>query len=119
MKKQNRQDKNKNLSCREYREMIVPFLENRLDNKEKRFFMKHIDHCTGCKEELKIQYLVREGLSRLEKGKNFDFHKDFDYKVKQEKSDGNKIYVMQNMVNMLSVVSVIGVIVCLIISIFK
>lgn len=119
MKKNKRQDKNRNKTCREYKELIVSFLDNTLDNKEKRLLIKHIENCAECKEELKIQYLVREGLIRLEKGKNFDFHKDFDQKVKHEKSDGTKIYMMQNLVNLLSITSVVGVILCLLISILK
>ena len=46
--------------------------------KEAEHFLNHIQKCEECKEELSIQYLVKEGTARLEGGGNFDLSKDLD-----------------------------------------
>ena len=38
--------------------------------------LEHINNCTQCKEELNIQFLVNEGLVRLEEGEAFDLQKE-------------------------------------------
>ena len=39
-------------------------------------FLEHVDECENCKDELRIQYLIYEGLERLETGATFDVDKD-------------------------------------------
>ena len=47
-----------------------------LTTEELREFMEHIENCTDCKEELTIEFLVSEGLVRLENGAVFDLQKE-------------------------------------------
>lgn len=57
---------------------MVPFVKKNLSDIESMRLIKHTEVCKECKEELKIQFLVREGLKRLETGGNFNLEKDFE-----------------------------------------
>ena len=66
------------MDCKEVQKSIAAFLNEELSGKEAEQFLNHIEQCEECKEELSIQYLVREGTARLEGGGNFDLSKDLD-----------------------------------------
>ena len=40
--------------------------------------MEHISGCKDCREELSIQFLVQEGMARLEDGESFDLHQELE-----------------------------------------
>ena len=69
------------MTCKETEKVIPLFLQDDLDTEDLREFMGHIDGCDDCKEELTIQFLVREGLARLEAGNVFDLQKELKYRV--------------------------------------
>lgn len=60
------------MNCKEIEKMIPAFLEDELDTEDLHEFIEHIDKCNECKEELSIQFLVSEGMLRLETGNVFD-----------------------------------------------
>lgn len=64
------------MECKEAEKLIPLFLEDELETDELREFMEHIDKCSECKEELSIQFLVSEGLIRLETGNVFDLQNE-------------------------------------------
>lgn len=72
------------MTCKEAEKLIPIFLEDDLDTDDLREFMEHIDECGECKEELSIQFLVKEGLSRLEAGSVFDLKNELDYRIELE-----------------------------------
>ena len=43
--------------------------------------MEHVEGCPECKEELSIQFLVTEGLERLEGGNNFNLQEELLLKL--------------------------------------
>lgn len=108
----------KTVVCREYKQNIVPFLLEELDPKTVRQLLKHVKQCSDCREELKIQFMVREGLNRLEKGKNFDFRKDFDAKMKKEEKNNTLICRTQKAVYFAEITGIIGTIAILLVSLF-
>lgn len=61
--------------------MIPAFLQDELSGKELEDFIEHIEGCPECKEELSIQFLVSEGLERLEAGNNFNLQKALENKL--------------------------------------
>ena len=71
------------MNCKEVQRNITAFLEGELQGKGAETFLNHISQCPECKEELSIQYLVREGTARLEEGGSFDLSKDLDILMKQ------------------------------------
>lgn len=58
--------------CKETEKMIPLFLEDDLDTDDLKAFLEHIERCEECREELTIQFLVTEGMARLETGSVFD-----------------------------------------------
>lgn len=66
------------MDCKEVQKNIAAFLNGELQDKDAEHFLNHIESCDECKEELSIQYLVREGTARLEGGGSFDLSKDLD-----------------------------------------
>ena len=54
------------------------FLNGKLEGKECRQLLRHIEECAKCREELRIQYLLQEGMFRLEHGGTFDIDSDFE-----------------------------------------
>lgn len=64
------------MKCKEFEEMIPNFVANNLDYAVTNQFLEHWNSCKLCKEELNIQFLVNEGLVRLEEGEAFDLQKE-------------------------------------------
>lgn len=69
------------MTCKELEKMIPLFLADDLDTDDLREFLEHIDQCEECEEELTIQFLVLEGLSRLEAGNVFDLKNELDFRM--------------------------------------
>lgn len=69
------------MTCKETEKMIPFFLQDDLETEELREFMEHIDECDDCREELTIQFLVTEGMSRLEEGNVFDLQNELRYRM--------------------------------------
>ncbi|MCM1136666.1 MAG: zf-HC2 domain-containing protein [Clostridium sp.] len=72
------------MTCKETEKLIPIFLEDDLDTVDLREFLEHIEGCEECKEELSIQFLVKEGLSRLEAGSVFDLKNELEYRIETE-----------------------------------
>lgn len=72
---------NRDMDCKQVEKMIPQFLADDLTTEELREFMEHIENCTDCKEELTIEFLVSEGLVRLENGAVFDLKKELSERI--------------------------------------
>ena len=70
------------MKCKDAVRLIPLFLDDDLDNKDLSEFLKHIDNCEECREELTIQFLVKEGMHRLESGNTFNLKVELDYMLK-------------------------------------
>lgn len=64
------------MDCKEFNSLIQDFLHDRLNEVKLTDFLAHLDECESCRDELGIQYLIYEGLERLESGDTFDVEKD-------------------------------------------
>ena len=74
------------MDCNKIQRQIPTFLKDELKSRELMRFLKHMDTCEECKEELTIQYLSSEGISRLEEGKTFDLDRELqEYMLRTEK----------------------------------
>lgn len=69
------------MECKQAEKAIPQFLADELTINELRDFMEHIEKCEECREELTIEFLVREGLSRLESGNVFDLQKELNERL--------------------------------------
>lgn len=70
------------MTCKDAVRIIPLFLDDDLDNRDLSDFLRHIDNCEECKEELTIQFLVKEGMNRLESGNTFNLKMELDYLLK-------------------------------------
>lgn len=66
------------MNCKDADKLIPLFLDDDLDNGNLADFLNHIDNCDECREELTIQFLVKEGMQRLESGNTFNLKQDLD-----------------------------------------
>ena len=73
------------MNCKEVDKFIPLFLSDDLSNLELTDFLNHIDKCPECKEELTIQFLVSEGMQRLEDGDTFNLREELDGIIKTAK----------------------------------
>lgn len=71
------------MTCKEAEKIIPLFLEDNLDTDDLREFMEHMNRCEECKEELSIQFLVLEGLTRLETGNVFDLQNELKHRMEE------------------------------------
>lgn len=69
------------MDCKETQKHINEFLRDELDEDITEEFMQHVTECKECMEELTIQYLVTEGLQRLETASAFDAQRELEEKL--------------------------------------
>nr|WP_242828849.1 zf-HC2 domain-containing protein [[Eubacterium] cellulosolvens] len=51
-------NKSRNLTCREAEALIGAYLNNTISDRDKAAFLKHIDNCDKCYEELETDFMV-------------------------------------------------------------
>lgn len=73
--------------CKRCIKSIPKFLDDELDIDSLRDFIEHVECCEECKEELTIEFLVREGLNNLEEGRSFDLNKGLKARIEQAQKD--------------------------------
>lgn len=66
------------MKCMEVEKEIPLFLENKLEGKEIREFVEHMEGCKECREELSVHFLALEGIDIIEEGESFDLDKELD-----------------------------------------
>ena len=77
------------MDCKSIEKLIPKFIKNECTPKEETMFLEHIKECAECKEELTIEFLLAEGLNRLESGESFDLNAELEKRLK-EKSNSKK-----------------------------
>ena len=60
------------MECKEFEKRIPDFIKRRMNYVTLKAFAEHVEECPKCEEELTIQFLIDEGLVRLEEGSAFD-----------------------------------------------
>lgn len=73
------------MNCKEFEKKIPDFINQTMDFPTLKEFSGHMEHCEGCKEELIIQFLVTEGMQRLEEGDAFDLQRELDERLEAAK----------------------------------
>ena len=63
------------MTCKEAEKKIPYFLQDELEGRKLAEFVEHIENCPECEEELTIQFLVTEGMGKLEEGDDFNLQK--------------------------------------------
>lgn len=73
------------LDCKDYEKLIPDFLADKLDSENTEKFIAHIEGCQECMEELSIQFLITEGMNRLEQGSTFELTKELSTLIEDNK----------------------------------
>lgn len=71
------------MNCKEFEKTVPDFMNKKMDFIKMKRFLEHLRKCPNCKEELNIQFLIDEGLARLEEGGPFDLQKEIAELVKE------------------------------------
>lgn len=104
------------MDCKEEEKMIPAFLQDDLDSKELKQFISHIEDCPECTEELSIQFLVSEGLERLEAGNNFNLQNALTMKLEDAKHQVRVRRILQDTLLCLEVAVGAAILIALIIA---
>ena len=75
----------KDMDCKEFEKLIPDFIHRKLDYLTLKRFSEHMALCGNCKEELEIQFLVTEGIQRLEEGGAFDLQSELEQRLEEAK----------------------------------
>ncbi len=73
------------MDCKEFEKRIPGFIKRKLDYVTLKAFIEHLEDCSKCREELTIQFLIDEGLVRLEEGSAFDL--SYELRVRFHEAD--------------------------------
>lgn len=69
------------MDCKETQRCIRLFLMDELDGGTAQEFVEHVHSCNECMEELTIEYLLSEGMIRLENADDIDVQKELEEKL--------------------------------------
>ena len=95
------------MNCKEFEKNIPEFIAGKLDFLTLQEFGEHMQECPGCKEELVIQFLVTEGMQRLEDGDAFDLQRELEIRLTEAK---RKVKIHKSFLKAGAVLEVITVI---------
>ena len=71
------------MNCYECKKRIKDFLNDSLNSKTTIEFVNHVRGCKECMEELSIEYLVSEGLKRLDTATSFNLDHELNDKLNE------------------------------------
>ncbi|MDE7476856.1 MAG: zf-HC2 domain-containing protein [Lachnospiraceae bacterium] len=66
------------MDCKEAQRCIHLFLKDELDVDTAFRFVEHVSSCNECMEELTVEYLLREGINRLENAEDIDVQSELE-----------------------------------------
>jgi len=87
------------MTCLEAQSNIIAYIDGNLEKDKKIEFLRHIQYCEECKEELDIYYTMIEGMRQLDQNETLtkDFSKALDKKIETElKQNRNKKGIMRS-----------------------
>ena len=71
---------------RRFIRQIPDFFSDSLEESELETFLHHYDSCSECRDEVAIQFLIHEGLARVESGTAFNFEREMNEYVDTERT---------------------------------
>ncbi len=69
------------MNCKEFIHLIPMWLNDKLDGRRAVRFFEHMENCPDCREEMQIQFLVKEGTARLESGGSLNLDRELSDKM--------------------------------------
>lgn len=71
------------MDCKEFEKLIPDFIAKKMNYPTLKRFYRHAQQCAVCREELDIQFLVQEGMQRLEEGNAFDLQSELGQRMEE------------------------------------
>lgn len=102
--------RSRSMDCKEFLRLTPEFVDDRLMGKPAYKFLEHMENCEECREELHIQYLVSEGMSRLESGAGFNLDEELELKVSSYKKMLARRHTLDVIVYWMEAVSIVAII---------
>ncbi|MCR5702056.1 MAG: hypothetical protein K6G76_07930 [Lachnospiraceae bacterium] len=98
------------MNCLEAQSNIISYIENGLEKEKRIDFLRHIQSCNDCKEELDIYYTMIEGMRQMDTNAPIskDFKKELDHRINKELKQNKtrkEVVVLSVVVAILSFVS--------------
>ncbi len=75
------------IDCKSVEQLIPQYLEGNLSPEEVRRMLLHIRNCRDCRDELEINFLLREGIRRVESGETLDLQQELGRKLKHSEKN--------------------------------
>ncbi len=74
------------MTCLEVQSNIISYIDDGLEKDKKNEFLKHVESCKDCKEELDIYYTMIEGMRQMDSNLPIsrDFRAELDLRIKRE-----------------------------------
>lgn len=97
------------MDCKEFEKLIPDFIQQKLEYLDLKRFCGHVRECAECKEELVIQFLVSEGMARLEEGDAFDLNRELDKRLAEAERRIQRNRVVLNVGSMVELLSMAAI----------
>ena len=102
------------MNCMDCQKMIMPFINEELDNGQLSQFLDHLKICSECFEELEVYYIILESMKQLDENQELsdNYHNEllkFIEKSKDKLNSKNKKYTRKKVV-LLMIAGVIALI---------
>ena len=107
------------MRCKEFLRLLPSFLDDELLGKQAHRFLYHMDHCSECREELHIQFLVKEGTARLESGAGFNLDKELAIKVNDYRAFLRRHDILNRIVYVMEAIAVVAILFILVLVVRK
>ena len=67
------------MNCLEAQGLVMKYINNELSGPQLENFLKHIDRCPDCREDLEIYYILTTGMNQLDNDyvDTYNFHEAF------------------------------------------
>lgn len=98
------------MTCLEVQSKLIAYIDNTLEKDEKIDFLRHIQCCEECKEELNIYYTMIEGMRQLDGNMSLskDFSEELNNRISREMKHDRKRRELFNSSLVIVIVGILG-----------
>ena len=75
------------MNCIRAQQLVKPYLDGQLSDREVEAFLDHVDHCEVCRDELEVYYLIDRTLADGEEDGNYNFIEKLSRRIEQSRRD--------------------------------
>lgn len=98
------------MTCLEVQSKLIAYIDNNLEKDEKIDFLRHIQCCEECKEELDIYYTMIEGMRQLDGNMSLskDFSEELNNRISRELKNDRKRRELFNSSLVIVIIGILG-----------